>query len=103
MLDCGLFHTFDHEERLRYAVSVASVTADGGVLYVLCFSDSGPDCGPHPMSQEDLRAAFGTNTGWKVAAIAPERIHTRYHDDGLPGWLATIERTESGHRPLARS
>jgi hypothetical protein len=30
--------------------------------------------------------------GWNVAAIEPDRIQTRYHDDGAPAWFATIKR-----------
>jgi SAM-dependent methyltransferase len=48
VLDCGLFHTFDAEERHPYIASLASVTGPGATLYVLCFSDEGPDLGPHP-------------------------------------------------------
>jgi ubiquinone/menaquinone biosynthesis C-methylase UbiE len=68
VLDCGLFHTFDADERPRYAASLASVTEQEGTLYVLCFSDEGPVTGPHPISQEDLRAAFNRSKGWNVAA-----------------------------------
>ena len=32
-------------------------------LYVLCFSDDCPDTGPHPISQEELRAAFNPSDG----------------------------------------
>jgi SAM-dependent methyltransferase len=94
VLDCGLFHTFDGDERASYVASLASVTAHGGTLYVLCFSDEGPGTGPHPVRQEELRAAFDPGGGWRVAAIAPDRVLTRFHgDDGAPAWLATIERT----------
>src|SRR6185295_10414420 len=48
VLDCGLFHTFDATERPGYVASLASVTEHDGTLYVLCFSDEGPDTGPHP-------------------------------------------------------
>jgi ubiquinone/menaquinone biosynthesis C-methylase UbiE len=92
VLDCGLFHTFDADERPRYVASLASVTGHDGTLYVLCFSDDGPDTGPHPIGREVLRAAFNANHGWKVAAIEPDRVQTRFHDDGAPGWLATIKR-----------
>ena len=93
VLDCGLFHSFDSDERRQYAASVASATEQGGTLYVLCFSDDGPDTGPHPVSQDDLRAAFNADTGWDVAAIQADRVQTRYHDDnGAPAWFATIER-----------
>jgi len=92
VLDCGLFHTFDADERPRYVASLASVTEHEGTLYVLCFSDDGPDTGPHPVRQEALRAAFDPSNGWSVAAIAPDRIQTRYHDHGAPAWFATIKR-----------
>jgi SAM-dependent methyltransferase len=93
VLDCGLFHTFDAAERPGYVASLASATAHDGTLYVLCFSDEGPDTGPHPVSREDLRAAFDPGTGWKVAAIEPDRVLTRFHGDrGAPAWLATVRR-----------
>jgi len=92
VLDSGLFHTFDGEERPRYVASVASVTEHDGTLYVLCFSDEGPDTGPHPVSEAELRAAFGPSAGWNVAAVEPVRIDTRFHDHGVSGWLATISR-----------
>ena len=92
VLDCGLFHTFDSDERRDYVTSLASVTARGGHLYVLCFSDVGPDPGPHPISQEELRAAFKRSSGWSVASISPDRCQTRFHAQGAPAWLAKIER-----------
>ena len=93
VLDCGLFHTFDGDERPGYVASLASVTEQDGTLYVLCFSDNGPGTGPHPISQEELRAAFTPGTGWNIAAIETGRIQTRYHDDdGAPAWFATIRR-----------
>jgi SAM-dependent methyltransferase len=92
VLDCGLFHTFDRDERPRYVASLASVTERDGTLYVLCFSDEGSDTGPHPVSREELRAAFDSGNGWNVAAIEPDRLETRFHDDGAPAWFATIKR-----------
>jgi SAM-dependent methyltransferase len=92
VLDCGLFHTFDREERRDYVASLASVTGRGGHLYLLCFSDIGPDTGPHPISQEELRAAFNHSGGWSVASISPDRCQTRFDAQGAPGWLAKIER-----------
>lgn len=93
VLDCGLFHTFNGDERPAYVASLASVTEPDGTLYVLCFSDDGPDTGPHPIRREELRAAFNPRNGWHVAAIEPDRIQTRFHgDDGAPAWFATIKR-----------
>jgi SAM-dependent methyltransferase len=92
VVDSGLFHTFDGDERPGYVASLAAVTEQHGTLYVLCFGDHGPDPGPHPIGRDELEAAFEPGRGWRVAAIAPELIHTRFHDDGAPAWLATITR-----------
>jgi SAM-dependent methyltransferase len=92
VLDSGLFHTFDGDERIRYVTSLASVTEHDGTLYLLCFSDQGRDTGPHPISQEELRAVFNPSNGWNVTAIEPDRLQTRFHDDGAPAWFATIKR-----------
>jgi SAM-dependent methyltransferase len=94
VLDCGLFHAFDSDERPPYVASLASVTKPGGTLYVLCFSDEGPDTGPHPVSREELEAGFTPATGWTIASLDPARVQTTFHDaDGAPAWLATINRT----------
>jgi SAM-dependent methyltransferase len=92
VLDCGLFHSFDAQERFEYAASLALVTEPNGTLYVLCFSNDGPDPGPHPVSQEDLRGAFCATSGWRVVTIEPDRVQTRLHDHGAPAWFATIKR-----------
>ena len=91
VLDCGLFHTFDDDERRDYVASLASVTGRGGHLYVLCFSDVGPGTGPHPFSEQELRAAFTRRSGWSVASISPDRCQTRFDMQGAPAWLAKIE------------
>lgn len=92
VLDCGLFHTFDGDERPPYVASLASVTEHYGLLYVLCFSDEGPDTGPHPISEQELRAAFTPSNGWEIAAIERDRLETRFHNPSAPAWLATIKR-----------
>jgi SAM-dependent methyltransferase len=91
VLDCGLFHTFDGDERREYVTSLASVAKRGGNVHVLCFSDIGPGTrGPHPVSQDELRAAF--TGGWKVVSVIPDRVQTRFDAQGAPAWLAKIER-----------
>ena len=93
VLDCGLFHTFDGDERRDYVASLAAVTSRGANLYALCFSDAGPDAsGPHPISQEELRAAFKRRSDWSVASVSPDRIQTRFDAQGAPAWLAKIGR-----------
>ena len=94
VLDCGLFHSFDSNERRDYVASLASVTRRGGNLYVLCFSDADPDAGgPHPVSHEELMAAFTDTSDWSVASVSADRTETRFSAQGAPAWLAKVERT----------
>jgi len=93
VLDCALLHTFDRHERREYVASLASVTRPGARLRVLCFSDVGPGaCGPHPVTEDDLRAAFGPDSGWSVASVAAERLCARFDMEGVPAWLASVDR-----------
>ncbi len=93
VLDCGLLHTFDADERREYVANVADVLQSGGALHILCFSDEGPDTGPHPLSGTELTSIFGPDTGWHIERVESERIHTRFHDNGASAWFATITRT----------
>jgi SAM-dependent methyltransferase len=54
VFDCGLFHSFDPDERPGYVASLASVTQHDGTVYVLCFRDEGPDTGPHPIREDGV-------------------------------------------------
>jgi SAM-dependent methyltransferase len=91
VLDCGLFHTFDRDERRGYVTGLAAVTRRGGHVHVLCFSDAEAEPPvPHPVGERELRDAF--SAGWSVVSIAPERVGTRFHPHGAPAWLATFER-----------
>jgi hypothetical protein len=93
VLDCGLFHSFEGAERDAYAASLASVTERGSTLYVLCFSEDGPVVGPHPVSQDELRAVFNPDSGWEIVTIEADRIETTFHEHGASAWLSTIRRT----------
>ena len=100
VLDCGLFHSFDSDERREYVASLASVTGRGGNVYVLCFSDVGPDrSGPHPIRQEEL----GQHSNAPAAGALPPsvRIESRHGSrcgTYRPGW-----RRSNGSRAYRRS
>jgi SAM-dependent methyltransferase len=95
VLDCALFHTFDNDERRDYAASLASATRPAGHLYLLGFSDIDPEsAGPHPVSREEVSAPFTSRRGWRILSIGPEKLQARFAPQGIPAWLAKIERTE---------
>jgi SAM-dependent methyltransferase len=94
IIDSGVFHVFDDEDRARYVASLASALRPGGRCYLICFSDRQPgDAGPRRVSQDELRAAFGH--GWAVASIEAETFEVNravFGISSVQAWLAAIER-----------
>ena len=94
VLDSGVFHIFDDENRVRYVASLAAALRPGGYCYLMCFSDRQPgDAGPRRVSQDELRAAFGA--GWAVTSIEAETFEVNrsvFDFTSAQAWLAVIER-----------
>jgi cyclopropane fatty-acyl-phospholipid synthase-like methyltransferase len=94
VIDSGVFHVFDDEDRVRYVASLASVLSDGGYCHLICFSDQQPgDFGPRRVRQDELRAAF--SDGWRISSI--EAAAFELNESGLgissaQAWLAAIQR-----------
>jgi ubiquinone/menaquinone biosynthesis C-methylase UbiE len=99
VIDCGLFHTFDDEQRPRFVDGLAAVLRKGGVLHVLCFSDREPgEEGPRRVTEREIRDTFAAPT-WKIQRIEPTRFEINsdaerpmFTPGGPHAWLATIER-----------
>ncbi len=67
ILDVGLFHTLDDEQRETYARQLRKAAALEARMFVLCFSDLQPgENGPRRISEGELRAAF---RHWRVERI----------------------------------
>jgi SAM-dependent methyltransferase len=92
VVDSGLFHTFDDEERRRYVSSLAAATEPGALVHVLCFSEHEPGTrGPQRVTQAELREAFD-HPPFRVLGIEPAEMATNLEGGGRKAWLATIER-----------
>jgi SAM-dependent methyltransferase len=93
VIDSGLFHVFDDQDRARYVGSLGSVLRPGGTCYLMCFSDRQPgDFGPRRVSEPELRAAFAD--GWVVAEIVADAFDINRGPIGTQAqaWLATLRR-----------
>jgi SAM-dependent methyltransferase len=94
VIDSGVFHVFDDEDRARYVTSLASVLRSGGHCHLMCFSDrQSGDWGPRRVRQDELRAAFAD--GWTFTSLQADAFDL---NPGLPSptaqaWLADIQRT----------
>jgi SAM-dependent methyltransferase len=91
VLDCGLFHVLDDEERESYVVSLTDVVRSGGRFHMLCFSDRQPgDWGPRRVTQEEVRAAFSGE--WKVESIESAVIDLTWNSEGALAWQVAAIR-----------
>ncbi len=76
VLDCGLFHVFDDDERGRYVASLAAVVPPGGRYHMLCFSDRQPgDWGPRRVTQDEIQVAFVRGMEHRIHRVRRHRHH----------------------------
>lgn len=98
VVDCGLFHTFNDEERSIYAAQLAKVVRPGGRYHVLAFSDEEPPGeGPRRITQAEIRETF--KEGWDVVRIDASQFTVvdgpwvnGFSPGGPKAWVATLVR-----------
>jgi SAM-dependent methyltransferase len=91
VLDSGLFHVFDDDDRLRYVDSLRAVTAPGAGYFLLCFSDQQPgEFGPRRVTEDEIRASFAD--GWRLDSIEATTMAVTFIPTGALAWLASITR-----------
>jgi co-chaperonin GroES (HSP10) len=91
VLDCGLFHILEDEDRPLFVQSLRTVIRPGGHYFMLCFSDREPGKGgPRRITQEEIRTTF--DIGWQVKSIESATIETTVSRGGILAWLARIIR-----------
>jgi SAM-dependent methyltransferase len=106
VIDCGFFHTLSDRERAPFAAGLRQVLAEGGVYFMLCFSEHETGWGgPRRIRAAEIFETFREDRGFRVEAIDETRFETR-----LPGWgprayLARVRRvrpaTSLGGGPVA--
>jgi SAM-dependent methyltransferase len=96
VVDSGVFHVFDDQDRIRYVASLASVMRPGATCYLLCFSDRQPGTmGPRRISRAEITAAF--RDGWDIRGIEAETFEVNFMGESqAQAWLATIGRSAAG-------
>jgi len=91
VLDCGLFHVLDDDERERYVDSLAAVVPMGGRYHMLCFSErQSGDWGPRRVTQPEIRIAFSGD--WEVESIEPTVIDLTWDPAGALAWQVAATR-----------
>ncbi len=91
VLDCGLFHVFDDDDRATFVKGLRSVVAPGGRYFMLCFSDRQPGgFGPRRVTQDEIRASFAD--GWLVESIEAAPLEITFGPAVL-AWLVVARRS----------
>ena len=93
VLDCGLFHVFDDQDRARLVRNLHAVLVPGGRYFMLCFSDLQPgDWGPRRVGRAEIESSFAD--GWSVDAIEASNIEITIDPEGAKAWLVAATRLE---------
>jgi SAM-dependent methyltransferase len=94
VLDVGLFHVLQPDDRHRYATALGTVVRTGGVGFVVAWSDRNPfGIGPARVTRREIRRAFRADAGWKVVAIEDAELETRLPMGRVHAWLGRLRRT----------
>lgn len=89
--DSGFYHLFEQDQRDRFAEELAATLVPGGRLYLLAFAVEFPMPNtPRKVSEDELRARFTAERGWRILAARPARFRSRIAP--VPAVAACIER-----------
>jgi ubiquinone/menaquinone biosynthesis C-methylase UbiE len=91
VLDCGLFHSLDDQDRAQFLDGLAQVLTPGGRYHMLCFSDREPgDWGPRRITEAEIRIAFADS--WSIDAIIPAVLDITIDPREAQAWQVTATR-----------
>jgi SAM-dependent methyltransferase len=89
IIDVGLFHALQPEERRPYAGSLRHAIRSGGQCLLVCWSSRNPfGIGPARITRRAIGEAFAER--WKIESIEPETLDTRLEMRIAKAWLARI-------------
>ena len=91
VLDCGLFHVFDDQDRASFVRNLHAALVPAGRYFMLCFSDLQPgDWGPRRVSRAEIESSFAD--GWTIDLIEAAKIEITIDPEGARAWLVAVTR-----------
>lgn len=93
VIDSGVFHSFDDNDRPRYVASLRRQLRVGGSCFLMCFSDRQPgDWGPRRVREAELHEAFAED--WSITVEpAVFAINPFEGVTDVQAWFVTARRT----------
>ncbi len=93
VIDSGLFHTLDDDERPLYAEQIRRVLVKGGSYFMLCFSDKEPGSeGPRRISKKEIEETFAGL--FKINYISDTFLASKQHEEGAKAYMVSMTKTE---------
>ena len=100
VIDSGLFHVINDDDRRCYVEGLVTILKPGGRLFLLCFSDEEPGTqGPRRVSKKELHDTFAE--GWKFESIEPSRFEVRpdlkdfsFSEGGPRAWFVSARKVK---------
>ena len=98
VVDSGFFHLFGPLEREHFVHELAATLTTGGRYYLLGFAfDSPMPNAPRQVRDDELRALFAPEHGWRVLALHPVRFLIRSaRGNDVPAVAVCVERMSLG-------
>jgi len=92
VVDSGLFHTLDDDERPIFAEQIRRVLVNGGKYFMLCFSDREPgNEGPRRISKKEIEETFSKTL--KINYIKDAFFATKWDKKGPKAYLTSMTKT----------
>ena len=96
VVDTGFFHLFEPEPRERFINELALILPPGGRYYLLAFAVDFPVPNmPRAVSEEEVRARFTAEGGWRILALRGAQFLSRVAP--VPAVAACLERLPADH------
>lgn len=93
VLDSGLFHLLDPDDRAAFTAGLRAVLRPGGRYFMLCFSDREPRApgavgGPYRLTRDDITAAFAGTL--RIDSVEPATIEIILDREGIRAWSVAM-------------
>lgn len=92
VVDSGFFHVFGPADRADFARELAASLPPGGRYYLLGFAIEPLQGGPKQVREDELRALFTPEAGWRTLVIRTAEFVVRSSPAGVPAIAAAFER-----------
>lgn len=94
VLDSGFMHLLDAAETDEFVADLREAIAPGGRYYLHEFAVEFPiENVPRAITEEELRARFNPDTGWRIIEVREAVFHNRVAQP-TPAIVACVERLE---------